>query len=232
MSEPITERVNLMCVSINQLITQTKDNKRYCFLVPSYQRGYRWESEQIVRLLDDLYEFSQSAQPTDFYCLQPIIVKQISQDEMQVRMGQNYRCKADNNYYEVVDGQQRLTTIYLILKYVQREDTAQFFDLEYERDTKSNFSRKAMLQGLRKTPISTHKTVDEHYFIQAYNQIKQWTEQKRKYDSYVDNDMESTIKRNTNVIWYELSNTNTDCYQIFRNSYFLGKRSSRQCIWT
>ncbi len=217
MSEPIPLNANLMSVSINQLITQTKDNKHYCFLVPSYQRGYRWESEQIIRLLDDLYEFSQSAQNTDFYCLQPIIVKQISQDEMQVRMGQNYSCNTDNNYYEVVDGQQRLTTIYLILKYVQREDTAQFFDLEYERDAKSNFSRRIMLQSLRKTPIPAPNTVDEHYFIQAYQKIKQWTQEKRKHNSDVDNDIESIIKRHTNVIWYELSNTNTDCYQIFRN---------------
>ena len=105
MNESIPERANLMSVSINQLITQTKDGKHYCFMVPSYQRGYRWESEQIVRLLDDLYEFNRSSQNTEIYCLQPIIIKHISQDKMRERMGGNYNCTTDRIYYEVVDGQ-------------------------------------------------------------------------------------------------------------------------------
>ena len=217
MNESIPERANLMSVSINQLITQTKDGKHYCFMVPSYQRGYRWESEQIVRLLDDLYEFNRSSQNTEIYCLQPIIIKHISQDKMRERMGGNYNCTTDRIYYEVVDGQQRLTTIYLILKYIQRKEIAQFFGLEYERDTKNNFSRRELLKNLSENPQPVPKTVDEHYFIQAYEQINDWISKKRAHDSTVDSDMEAVIKKRTNVIWYELSDPATDCYQIFRN---------------
>ena len=217
MNESIPERANLMSVSINQLITQTKDGKHYCFMVPSYQRGYRWESEQIVRLLDDLYEFNRSSQNTEIYCLQPIIIKHISQDKMRERMGGNYNCTTDRIYYEVVDGQQRLTTIYLILKYIQRKEIAQFFGLEYERDTKNNFSRRKLLENLSENLQPVPKTVDEHYFIQAYEQINDWISKKRAHDSTVDNDMEAVIKKRTNVIWYELSDPATDCYQIFRN---------------
>ena len=77
------------------------------FFIPAYQRGYRWTDEQVTALLDDILEFVQ--RPTEdteagsFYCLQPIVVRQGIDDR--------------GTYYEVIDGQQRLTTLYIILKY-------------------------------------------------------------------------------------------------------------------
>ena len=43
------------------------------FYLPDYQRGYRWTSEEIKLLLDDIYE--SAGKP---YCLQPIVVKKSS----------------------------------------------------------------------------------------------------------------------------------------------------------
>lgn len=54
MSENLTK--NLFSASINELISGI-DDKKICFVVPSYQRGYRWTDSQIKRLLMDLYEF-------------------------------------------------------------------------------------------------------------------------------------------------------------------------------
>ena len=71
------------------------------FVVPSYQRGYRWTKRQVEELLDDIWEFSQkNKNDNSFYCLQPIVIKKI-----------------EENKYELIDGQQRLTTIYLLLSY-------------------------------------------------------------------------------------------------------------------
>ena len=72
--------------------------KGYKFEIPSYQRGYRWTQTEVKALLDDIDEFNTENE-TKKYCIQPLIVKKI-----------------ENNKYEVVDGQQRLTTIYLCLK--------------------------------------------------------------------------------------------------------------------
>ena len=66
------------------------------FYLSDYQRGYRWTSEEIKLLLDDIYE--SAGKP---YCLQPIVVKK------------------SNERFELIDGQQRLTTIYLICKYME-----------------------------------------------------------------------------------------------------------------
>ena len=85
-------------------------NQKVNFIVPSYQRGYRWDKINVTDLLDDLLEFMQDDSSGKFYCLQPLVVKKIGE-----------------NRYNVIDGQQRLTTIFIILKYLEnllREKTA------------------------------------------------------------------------------------------------------------
>lgn len=67
------------------------------FIVRSYQRGFRWDT-QVLTLLNDIKENGDND-----YCLQPIVVKKINDDA-----------------YELIDGQQRLTTLYIILQYIQK----------------------------------------------------------------------------------------------------------------
>lgn len=67
------------------------------YLVPIYQRNYAWKETQIVQLIEDI-ESSKSN-----YFLGNLIVNQ-----------------RDNNVYEVIDGQQRLTTLYLLEKYLEK----------------------------------------------------------------------------------------------------------------
>ena len=78
-------------------------NEKVNFIVPSYQRGYRWDEINVTDLLDDLLEFMQDGSSGKFYCLQPLVVKKIG-----------------TNQYNVIDGQQRLTTIFIILKYLEK----------------------------------------------------------------------------------------------------------------
>ena len=42
------------------------------YLIPYYQRGYRWEIENVKALLDDIHNFIDSKE--EFYCLQPFVV--------------------------------------------------------------------------------------------------------------------------------------------------------------
>ena len=57
-------------VAINQLLGKE-------FFIPSFQRGYRWNEEQVEDLLEDIWEFFNISKKDDgeFYCLQPVIVK-------------------------------------------------------------------------------------------------------------------------------------------------------------
>lgn len=86
------------------------------FWIPTYQRGYRWSTTQIQDLLEDLYEFSSSkGSDDDYYCLQPVIVKKRGDE------------------WELVDGQQRLTALWLIsaLYYCSNRDDVD--DLERQQ---------------------------------------------------------------------------------------------------
>lgn len=72
------------------------------FLIPSYQRGYRWQKEDVQKLLRDLATFSG----TD-YCLQPLELQEAERPQDLVNVN-------DKRFIRVVDGQQRLTTITII----------------------------------------------------------------------------------------------------------------------
>jgi uncharacterized protein with ParB-like and HNH nuclease domain len=92
----------------------------YKFDIPAYQRGYRWEDQEVTELLDDLWNFSKDRESGEFYCLQPIVLRQKGE-----------------KHFEVLDGQQRLTTLFLLLTYLEdkrAEDNygKEIFKLNYE----------------------------------------------------------------------------------------------------
>lgn len=84
------------------------DNNRTIFdtgaryVIPRYQRAYAWEDTEIIQLIDDIAGISKS----ENYYIGSLVVSKV-------------RDKA--NTFEVVDGQQRLTTLYLLLQYLVSE---------------------------------------------------------------------------------------------------------------
>lgn len=90
MNQPINPPKDLQILSVGQL----GQPNNLVFHIPSYQRGYRWERRQVRQLLEDIIE---SPVNTPYY-LQPIVVALID----------------DNGNYNLIDGQQRMTTLYLI----------------------------------------------------------------------------------------------------------------------
>lgn len=76
------------------------------FIVPNYQRGYRWGKDEIIKLLKDIMEYGVNGQS---YFIQPIIYR-ISDDE-------DDKLKS----YAIVDGQQRLTSLYILLKVIEQK---------------------------------------------------------------------------------------------------------------
>ncbi|MCH5184557.1 MAG: DUF262 domain-containing protein [Oscillospiraceae bacterium] len=146
---------------MKEILNEDIDEKRitdlegYRFFIPSYQRGYRWTKNEIFALLDDIDNFSPDDDKK--YCIQPLIVK-----------------KCDEGYYEVVDGQQRLTTIYIFMKIAaQKPDSPPpLFELEYETRGKNNM----FLKNLSDDNHKNDSTIDFHYIGEAYDAIKRWSE--------------------------------------------------------
>ncbi len=88
-------------------IADLLDGKHH-FVIPSFQRGYRWEEKQVTDLLEDIKQFANDDNvKSDSYFLQPVVVK-----ATKYKMADGQELDA----YEVLDGQQRLTTMLLLLK--------------------------------------------------------------------------------------------------------------------
>lgn len=86
----------------------------YGFEIPYYQRGYRWRDENIKDLIIDINEMSITKE-NEGYCLQPIVIN----------LGRS------SNLPQIVDGQQRLTTIALVRKELKCDDAQIFNSLRY-----------------------------------------------------------------------------------------------------
>lgn len=106
------------------------------FFIPSYQRGYRWTEQQVKDLLNDIEEFDP-LKDGNFYCLQPLVVhKQKKEEDLlfckikQEAKDLNEVMSFLSDKWNVVDGQQRLTTIFLILRILNNS----CFSLEFERE--------------------------------------------------------------------------------------------------
>ena len=65
---------------ICELVLGNKDFGQYHFIIPSYQRGYRWEEKQVEDLLNDIKQFADNEdKDNESYYLQPIVVKSVNE---------------------------------------------------------------------------------------------------------------------------------------------------------
>jgi len=194
------------------------------FLIPSYQRGYRWSAQQISDMLSDIFEFAQNdkCEIDDFYCLQPIVIKKrINNEKVEsfYREIQNIP-KGSTDFFEqvenilqsmseweVVDGQQRLTSIFLILKYLEVEN---IFGLDYETRGKTSnvVSSKDFLNNINTNKYNANiaDTIDFHHFYTAFYSIKSWFENRTKENPGKDvkSSMRDILLDYVRVIWYEI----------------------------
>ena len=57
------------------------------FIIPDYQRGYRWDDTQATQMLNDIREFYSSRnkkEAGEFYCLQPVVIRKRETGEYEV----------------------------------------------------------------------------------------------------------------------------------------------------
>lgn len=164
----------------------------YSFYIPAYQRGYRWTIQEVKDLLNDINEFTpreiDGSNDKTWYCLQPVVVKQ-----------------HEEGVYEVIDGQQRLTTAYLILHYLNQDFVEKKRDKLFQLDYETRPNSRTFLQHPEEDLGSC---IDFYYIHQAYFTIEKWFEECEEQKSFDKNDFRSKIKFHTKVIWYETMEEN------------------------
>ena len=128
-----------MANKTNKLIVSDINNT--LFVIPYYQRGYRWTEKNVKKLLNDLLLFANAENDDNEYCLQPIVLQKISNESYL------HVAHEDDSVIRVVDGQQRLTTLAIILKKLSIPTT---WDIYY--DSEKRICLKFLMYALRIIP--------------------------------------------------------------------------------
>ncbi len=170
------------------------------YYIPSYQRGYRWTTKQVTQLLDDLLEFERNKRKGEFYCLQPIVV-------VPLQGGQRPQQWQDGEepVYEVIDGQQRLTTILLILQYMKDKQLPlnQLYELSYQ----TRIGSSDFLRNIRsKSEEEAERNSDYWHIYHAYRAIDDWftNKQQEEIELICQLLISKDKLNNVRIIWYEL----------------------------
>ncbi len=177
------------------------------FFIPGYQRCYRWDRKQVKNLLDDIWEFKGKCSGTDFYCLQPVVIKLMSDEDKQ-----NNKISEKEEWYEVIDGQQRLTTIRIILSYVVKRHLRRSLEEAYaKKEFTIKYETRENIQFFLDDIKPCSDTVDAYHISEAFDEVEKWfsAELKNNYNDINDflkvflgkEDKDNPVK----VIRYEIS---------------------------
>ena len=159
------------------------------FRIARYQRGYRWGTHEVECLLNDIW-----GSKGDPYNLQPVVVKREGED-----------------VWELVDGQQRLTTLYLIFMFMQREGFQSAgvpYSIKYDTRPKS----KKYLQNPNAKRADTN--IDIFHIYSAYERIRAWFDTHGIPRHDVAEKFYGYLRKSVRVIWYEAPR-NLDSTELF-----------------
>jgi uncharacterized protein with ParB-like and HNH nuclease domain len=179
-------------------IETVRSLKDRTFIVSNYQRGYKWTHTEVLDLLKDIDQFKSSEYQ---YCLQPLVLKKIE----------------GNNHYELLDGQQRCTTIFIILSIIGSEE------LPFQIDYQTRSSSRIFLQHIGKLPkhqfniedekamealwtdykntFPENDNIDNYHFYRAYQVAYNWLEDK---DKSAQEEFTYKLLNHAFFIWYEI----------------------------
>lgn len=164
------------------------------FFIPNYQRGYRWTCQQVMDLLNDINEFDASKD--GFYCLQPLVVRLRNEKDIVTKIHETNKLSEIREIlnksvgkWEVIDGQQRLTTIYIILRCLGSNEP---YSLEYATRGKS------IKFLLNMDKYDENENIDFYYMAQAGETVNNWLKTDFDKEAFLDK-----LKNKVNFIWYE-----------------------------
>ncbi|WP_405373417.1 DUF262 domain-containing protein [Pseudobutyrivibrio sp.] len=199
------------------------------FYIPEYQRGYRWSDGQVIQMLNDFKEFckrieDEQVRTGEFYCLQPIVVKKRTWKDKDGDKS------ITTEGYEVIDGQQRLTTLFIILKSLEQicqilYPEFKFYNIKYDTRLEYDYDSQEFLQNINTKSSNANEFIDFYYMKIVHDAVISWfktnpddklkiaralLEQSKDSNTHIDK------AKNIRVIWYEVmdeeSATSIDIY--------------------
>lgn len=167
---------------------------KYRFVIPYQQRGYKWTPDNVRILLNDFKDFIDSK--NQLYCLQPVAVVEDKNDKSKII---------------VIDGQQRLTTLYLLWKYLSPNESVYHF--EFERD--NNGERQTFLEKISDIDKEVDSNIDFFYISRAYLTIKNWFKTNKCEEGFKALLKASQKEKSIQVLWYNVDKDKE--HEAFRN---------------
>ena len=138
---------------VNSLEVKEIFNSKY--IIPIYQRNYAWESDEIEALLDDIKNYSGVG-----YFIGSLVVRE------------------KDGFFEVIDGQQRLTTLFLILKYLESKQDIEYTEdkLKFEAREKSNVTLSKICKDVNLEDLPSAEIAS------GFSVIRQYLEKNQNFD--------------------------------------------------
>ncbi|WP_336139946.1 DUF262 domain-containing protein [Acinetobacter ursingii] len=145
------------------------------YVIPSYQRPYAWAIDQAAELFDDLFDFHSSELEEGYFLGSIVLIKEES-----------------SPYAEVIDGQQRLTTLTILLSVLAATMQGS------QRDTLCKYILEPgnEFEGLEPKPRLTLRERDKAFFLKYVQGLK-FDELFLLDDKGLENESQLNIKRNS-----------------------------------
>lgn len=150
---------------------------KYKYEIDYYQREYEWHTEQIIQLIEDLKKAFENK--SSKYYLGAFIARTIGGD-----------------YYSIVDGQQRLTSITLLLIFILNKT--------------DNEAKKTEIRNSLKLDGETNWCFDDEYDSERKDVLKNLARKDKKDESYYQNESAKTMRKR----FYDIENELNDFSQI------------------
>lgn len=188
------------------------------FVVKDYQRGYKWDSKEILELLNDFNEHDEN---DGKYCLQPVIVRE-----------------NEDGSLELIDGQQRITSLYLLLVFLTKSRDG-IYTISYETRTESKDFLHDKIIELNQyveenleweefidiAGFSIYNNVDIYHFFTVYKTMYDWFV--AKDDDFRKGFLEKVLNT-VHVIWYDIDKSeNTSKMDIAAEQVFLNLNAGK-----
>lgn len=127
-------------------------NKGFDYYIPPYQRPYAWSEEETRILFEDLYDFCKTADEDDNYFLGSIVLKK----------------EEDIPRADVIDGQQRLTTLTILLSTMCNFMTGKKKDSCYKYIQEEG----DIIEGIESKPRLHLREKDQEFFNKYIQNLK------------------------------------------------------------